>query len=336
MSKFCKAAVLALSASSAIAVRLRGPDNDHMVHESIDHAKHEGAPLKDTIDKDFIALDRNHDGKLDQRELMFRQYATGCEASVAQARSLDYLHCGDANKDNVISAEEFKASVEAPWADCVKNLKDRRVHGFVRFFEADKDWDDKLSKDELSAGIVKMWGPAGVHLAKPLLTCVDKNKNKHVDQGEFHDMVSAYNPATRNWQMWKGTSDPEILKCLEPAFKQFDNALVFSAADENKNDKLSKQECFNIIEAVNGPKIDHKVADALFVASDLDKDGFLNLDEFSKSGASYKGAGESFALQNSTAVTSMKGVGSQCMAMNGDEAHVYESSASFASNTTKL
>jgi len=339
-------ALLALCSSSAIAVRLRNgnPDDDHMVHESIDHARHGGAQPKEKIDKDFIALDRNHDGKLDQRELMFRQYATGCQASVAQARSLDYLQCGDKNKDNFISSEEFKASTEEPWAACVKDLKDRRVHGFVRFFEADKDYNDQLSEEELTAGIVKMWGPPGKFLAKPLLACVDKNKNAHVDQDEFHDMISAYNPATRNWQMWKGTSDPEILKCLEPAFKQFDAALVFSAADENKNNKLSKQECFNVIEAANGPKIDHKTADALFVASDLDKDGSLNLEEFTKSGESYKGEGESFALQGRlTNVTSADlsvgvGMGSQCQMQNGDEWHVYADHSSFVSvgtNATK-
>lgn len=338
--------LLALCAYAAIAVRLRNgnPDDDHFVHESIDHAKHQNdTKPADKLEKDFIALDRNADGKLDEQELMFRQYATGCQASVAQARSLDYLQCGDTNKDKFISLDEFKASTKEPWAACVKDLKDRRVHGFVRFFEADKDWDDMLSEAELRAGIIKMWGPAGTHLAKPLLACVDKNKNNHMDQDEFHDSISAYNPATRSWQMWKGTSDPKLLTCLEPAFKVFDAALVFSATDANKDDKLSKSELYNTMQAVGGPKIEMKTADELFAAADLDKSGYLNLDEFTKAGATYKGAGESFALQGritnatSSDLSLKVGMASECRLQNGDEWNVYASHSSFVAtaNSTK-
>lgn len=318
--------------SSAFIVARRAPDDDHLLHEAVDHAKHDEHP-KDVLEKDFISLDRNGDKKLDVDELMFRQYATGCEASVAQARGLDYMQCGDKDKNGFISLEEFKASADPAgrFPGCVKDLKDRRVHGFVRFFEADTDWDNKLSEHELRVGIIKMWGPAGNYLARPLLLCVDKNKNSVVDQSEFHDMIAAYNPAAREWQMWEGTSDPAIIQCLKPAFKQFDIALVFTATDKNKDEKIGIQEYFDTMQAAGAPEIDYHTAEAVFKAADLDKDGYLSLEEFEKAGDSYKGAGESFALQGrgkatnatSMGVTSEVGMGAHCLAQNGDEWRAY-------------
>jgi len=313
--------------------RLRAPDDDHLGNELIDNAKHKPkeAQPKDTFDKDFVIMDRNKDGSLSEDELRFKQYASGCEPSVAHARGLDYMQCGDKNKDGKISREEFKDSATSPaWSACVKNLKDRRLHGFVRFFEADEDWNNKLSLNELRVGIQKMWGPAGDHLAKPLLECADKDKDKHMSQDEFHDSIAAYNPASRSWQMWEGTSDPTILACLAPAFKKFDAALVFEIMDRNNNQKITKQECYDSTDATEGPVIDMKTVDAIFKASDTDKSGDLNLDEFIKAGESYKGADESFMLRgfkavaaNSTSTTAKAGMGAQCHDQNCNEWNAY-------------
>lgn len=316
---------------------LRAPDDDHLHHELIDNAKHKNGQPKTTDEKDFKFLDRNKDGSLDDKELRYKQFASGCEPCVAHARGLDYLQCGDKNKDGKVSPEEFEESKKPGWAACVKDLKDRRLHGFVRFFEADADWDNKLSLNELTVGIYKMWGPAGEELAKPLLDCVDKDKDRHISQSEFHDSIAAYNPATRSWQMWEGTSDPTILACLQPAFKKFDAALAFAIMDTNNNKKVSKQECFDVIDSRDGAGVmDHKTADAIFQAADLDKSNDIDLDEFIKAGESYKGTAESFALQGFKMVgdSTRTGMAAQCHDQNGEEWNAYVNIGAIPQNIT--
>merc|ERR1719160_1173160 len=114
-----------------------------------------------------------------------------------------------------------------------------------------------------------------------------------MDQKEFHDSIAAYNPATRTWQMWSGTSDPSILTCMESAFKKFDAALVFHATDKNKDGRLSQQELYDTVDAVNPAVIEHKVVDAIIKAADKDKNGWLSVDEFAAAGAAYQGPNES-------------------------------------------
>merc|ERR1719253_1621031 len=109
----------ALSATHAMQLRAarRGPDEDHLMDELHNNSQYktpEGKPKND-LEKEFVALDRNSDGKLDVEELMFRQYATGCEPIEAQVRANDYFSCGDMNKDDAISLQEFKDSTKPAW-----------------------------------------------------------------------------------------------------------------------------------------------------------------------------------------------------------------------------
>merc|ERR1719160_2317479 len=113
-----------------------------------------------------------------------------------------------------------------------------------------------------------------------------------MSQDEFHKSIAAYNPATREWQMWNGTSDKALLPCMADAFKRFDGALVFAASDTNKDRKLSRQEAYNTMRAVNGIALPQATADAIFDAADKDKNKFLNLEEFTAAGEAYKGASE--------------------------------------------
>merc|ERR1719156_502343 len=215
---------------------------------------------------------------------MFRQYATGCEPIEAQVRANDYMKCGDLNKDGTISLHEFNESAKPAWADCVKESGLRRAHGFVKFFDADQNLDGFLTKKELTVGMITLWGQPGEQLADPLLKCSDKNKDGKMDQKEFHDSIAAYNPHTRTWQMWEGTSDGEILTCMEAAFKKFDAALVFHATDKNKDGRLSQQELYDTVKALTPATIDHSVVKAIIEAADKDKNGWLNVDEFENAG----------------------------------------------------
>merc|ERR550514_1996118 len=79
---------------------------------------------------------------------------------------------------------------------------------------------------------------------------------------------------------------------MKPAFAKFDAALVFHATDKNKDEKVSKSEVMRVMTAVNGPQISYKTADDIFTAGDKDKDGYLNLDEFTTTGEAYKGKNE--------------------------------------------
>merc|ERR1719265_1657166 len=175
------AVLLAICALCASAVQLRssrrGPDGDHLVDELHNNSQYdppEGKP-KDDLEKEFVALDRNGDGKLDVEELMFRQYATGCEPIEAQVRANDYFKCGDLNKDEAISLEEFKDATKPAWAECIKNSDLRRAHGFIKFFDADADLDGFLTVKELTVGLITLWGMPGQELSAPLLKCADKN-----------------------------------------------------------------------------------------------------------------------------------------------------------------
>jgi len=282
--------------SDAISLR-RGPDDDHFVDELHDNAVPKVAENKPKtpVEKDFVAMDTNGDRQLEPEELMFRQYATGCEPLEAQIRANDYMRCGDLNKDGMISLPEFNASAAPAWAECVKESNVRRAHGFVRFFDADGNLDGFVTPKELTVGMIMLWGQPGEQLAEPLLKCADKNKDGKLDQKEFHDSVAAYNPSTRTWQMWSGTSDKEILKCMQGAFKKFDAALVFHATDKNKDLKISESEAYNVMAAVdqNGASTISSVeVDAIFKAADKDKDGFLNFEEFQGAGEAYKGKNE--------------------------------------------
>jgi Ca2+-binding EF-hand superfamily protein len=267
------------------------------IHDNAEYKDPAQKP-KNTIEKLFKSMDLNGDAKLDTEELMFRQYATGCEPMEAQVRGSDYLRCGDLDKDGMISLPEFNASTQPAWAHCVKDSTDRRAHGFLRFFMADADMDGKLTLKELEVGLIKLWGQPGDVLSADLMKCADKNKDGAMDQKEFHDSICAYNPATREWQMWNGTSDKAILECMKPAFKKFDASLVFHATDRNHDQKLSESEVYETAAAVNGGTVLSTTVDAIFKAADKDKKGFLSLEEFEKAGEAYKGANEA---TNSTA-----------------------------------
>jgi len=280
--------------ASAIQQGFLGPDEDNLVDEmhNVSTPKSPELKPKNDLEKDFVSLDQNGDHKLEPEELMFRQYATGCEPLEAQMRANDYMRCGDSDKDGYISMKEFNDSAKPAWAECVKESNVRRAHGFVRFFDADADMDGFLTIKELTVGTILLWGKPGEQIAGPLIGCADKNKDKKLDQKEFHDSIAAYNPMTRKWEMWSGTSDKEILKCMEGAFKNFDAALVFHATDSNHDDKISQQECYDVMKAVDGPSLKQTTADAIFTAADKDKDGHLNFEEFKGAGAAYNGENE--------------------------------------------
>jgi hypothetical protein len=169
---------LLLASASASRVTFLGPDGDHLIDELHNNSAYK-APAdkpKDSIEKGFTAMDINGNGVLDVEELMFRQYATGCEPAEAQVRAMDYMRCGDTNKDKVISKEEFIASTKPAWAECIKGAADRRAHGFVRFFDADENMDGFLEPKELLVGMIMLWGKPGEQLVDPYMKCQTKTK----------------------------------------------------------------------------------------------------------------------------------------------------------------
>jgi len=323
--------LLCLASASAARVTFLGPDGDHLIDEMHNNSAYKTpeAKPKDALQKSFTGMDVNGNGVLDVEELMFRQYATGCEPVEAQVRAMDYMRCGDTNKDKVISLQEYTDSAKPAWDECIKVSADRRAHGFVRFFDADEDMDGFLSKKELLVGMIMLWGKPGEELVDPYMGCADKNKDGKIDQTEFHDSVATYSPATREWKMWTGTSDKNLLTCMKPAFAKFDAALVFHATDANKDEKVSKGEVMKVMTAINGPTISYKTADDIFKAGDKDKDGFLNLDEFTTTGEAYKGENEAAFFLGGRAAWPMDtyeegyGMSVKCHDRDGNEWRVF-------------
>merc|ERR1719171_1258204 len=191
------------------------------------------------------------------------------------------MTCGDLNKDKTIDEVEFEAAGSLKkFAECIKKTSDRRAHGFVRFFSADQDMDGFLTSKELRVGLITLWGQPGEVLADDLMKCTDKDKDGKMSQTEFHDAIATYNPMTREWQMWSGTSDKGIIACMKPAFAKFDAALVFAAADTNKDEQISKSETYDLVSKTAGSSLPSTTADKIFTAADKDKNGYLSLEEF--------------------------------------------------------
>merc|ERR1719443_1499361 len=161
------------------------------------------------------------------------------------------------------------------WTACVMAKSDRRAHGFMRFIEADQDIDDKLTLTELRVAMAKLWGPPGEQLAKPFIACADGDKDGMISQAEFHDTISVFNPTTRRFH----GDNKKVLTCLDGAMRDFDAHLAFSAVDANRDNKISKSEAFAVVSAMK-PKLQKETADKIFEASDLNKDGYINLEEF--------------------------------------------------------
>merc|ERR1719321_2111344 len=99
----CASAAVPGKPQALLAAR-RAPDDDHFVDEIHDNAelpadkKDKYFKPKDDLEKDFASLDSNGDKTLDLSELMWRQYASGCEPIEAEVRAADYMKCGDTNK----------------------------------------------------------------------------------------------------------------------------------------------------------------------------------------------------------------------------------------------
>merc|ERR1719321_2634657 len=74
----------------------RQPDTDHLVKELYDNADYKDPAKKPmtSLAKDFAQMDLNGDASLEMEELMFHQFATGCEPIEAQVRAQDYMRCG--------------------------------------------------------------------------------------------------------------------------------------------------------------------------------------------------------------------------------------------------
>lgn len=241
--------------------------------------------------------------------------------------------CGDANKDGKICIKEFEASADPEWAACVRGSSDRRAHTFYRFFEADNNFDGKVDETELRAEVYRMWGKAGEAIVEPLLVCTDSNKDMVIDQDEFHRSLCAYNPAAQSWQLLYHDGDAAVLTCLSAAMKDFDTQLAFAATDANKDGKISKQEGYDTLSRIN-PSLEHATADKLFTDSDVNKDGFLDLEEFKAAGANHKPAAASFLLHGKApaAVTgeAALGMGAVCAARPVPTYSLWEEDASKA------
>lgn len=297
-----------------------------MMHKTVDASEHDPHPAPETtLEKEFVALDRNNDKQLSEEEIMYRQYSTGCEPVEAQVRGVDYMRCADTNGDAHISYPEFEESTKPAWAQCVKEASDRRAHGFVRFVPADTNYDGKLSMTELRVGILTLWGTPGEALVDPLMKCADTNKDGYLQQSEFHKSIAAYNPATRTWQSWDDVTDASVLTCMTAAFHDFDARLAFGAVDSNKDEKISRSEFYDTMRALKGPTIQQTAADGIFDGADKDKDKYLSLEEFTAAGSS--GAAFFFTGQAEPAQEPkgwMKfGISVQCHARDGSEWRIF-------------
>jgi Ca2+-binding EF-hand superfamily protein len=277
----------------------RAPDADHLIHEAVDHADHVPKPGAEPHKKDFAAMDADGNGQLSADELMYRQFSTGCEASESQIRAVDYMKCGDTDGSNSISPAEFEASMQPGWVKCVVERNEHRSHGFMRFFDVDADFSDSLSGAELRLALQNLWGEPGQQLRQPFMKCVDTDKDQKISQKEFHDAEAQYNPATRKFENgFPYTNNKEVLACLDTAMVDFDANLAFAATDRNKDKRVSKSEAYAVMGTM---PIAQPKAQAIFEAADLNKDGYLDAEEFKKAGESYKGEGESFVIAGAKA-----------------------------------
>lgn len=138
-------------------------DDDTLATETVDQATTQ--PAK----KEFDAIDRNGDGKIDLGEY---SASTRADSRVAKYR----FNCSDANLDHSLDLEEFTDAQSKP-----KELE-KCLSMMMAFRLVDKDRNGEISQDELWANV---GGPSFDSRWAFMVACSDLNQDRKISPMEF-------------------------------------------------------------------------------------------------------------------------------------------------------
>ena len=185
----------------------------------------------------------------------------------------------DKNGDKVLSRDEFQNSP----------LR-RRYPGtiFTTFKEWDRDRDGSISRDdcrellEIAFGIRRVTGEptrfeSGVEINVMLFGYIDENRDNRLDHAEFLKNSFEREQAEARFRMTDADHDSVITfaEWSRISDRYVDPIAIFLSIDADSDGRLSKAEFLK-----GTPDWQQSVARHVFPGFDLDRDGFLSLDEY--------------------------------------------------------
>jgi Ca2+-binding EF-hand superfamily protein len=246
---------------------------------------------KPRVERVLRLFDRNNDHRLN-----YEEYLTVPGLVAAQLRGpfpdplaklvqrelagMDEKWAGwDKNGDKVLSRDEFQAS-PLP----------RRFVGtiFTTFKEWDRDRDGSISRDdcrqllEIAFGIRRLTGEptrfeSGVEINVMLFGYIDENRDNRLDHDEFLKNSFERDQAEARFLLTDADHDGVITysEWSAMADRYIDPIATFLSIDGDFDGRLSKTELLK-----GTPDWQQSVARHVFPGFDLDRDGFLSLDEY--------------------------------------------------------
>ena len=227
-----------------------------------------------SLKKLFTDFDRDGDGLITLEEIKMTMLDFGKDVPQTELSSI--FEKMDRNKDQRIDFKEFSDLVVALEKQYGKLRTQKNNKGLTvqNTFEAfDKDKDGLVTLDEIRAHLLEIGKGISENELKDLFNKADKNSDGKIDVTEFKELVELL-PGKES----EGKINPNLVK-------------VFEQFDSDHDGLISKEEVRSTLRAI-GKDLSDTELDTCFNESDTNKDGKIDITEFSSFIAKLKQGGK--------------------------------------------
>ena len=227
-----------------------------------------------SLKKLFTDFDRDGDGLITLEEIKMTMLDFGKDVPQTELSSI--FEKMDRNKDQRIDFKEFSDLVVALEKQYGKLRTQKNTKGLTvqNTFEAfDKDKDGLVTLDEIRAHLLEIGKGISENELKDLFNKADKNSDGKIDVTEFKELVELL-PGKES----EGKINPNLVK-------------VFEQFDSDHDGLISKEEVRSTLRAI-GKDLSDTELDTCFNESDTNKDGKIDITEFSSFIAKLKQGGK--------------------------------------------